>query len=82
MYVLTEAPIPSMEEAANILVALQHVVDGLADFSKVTGHKRADASPQHAGKYKTSMCRNYLQTGTCPRGSSCTFAHTKEEMDK
>jgi len=31
-------------------------------------------------RYKTSMCRNFEQTGNCPMGLKCHFAHGKEEL--
>ena len=34
------------------------------------------------GKYKTTMCRDLLLPQSCPRGASCTFAHTSEEMER
>lgn len=37
--------------------------------------------PQHS-KYKTYMCRDMKQKGGCPRGASCTFAHSQEELEK
>uniref|UniRef100_H0WP17 Ring finger and CCCH-type domains 1 n=1 Tax=Otolemur garnettii TaxID=30611 RepID=H0WP17_OTOGA len=37
--------------------------------------------PQHS-KYKTYMCRDMKQRGGCPRGASCTFAHSQEELEK
>lgn len=33
-------------------------------------------------KYKVSMCRDFMQKHSCPRGVHCTFAHSKAEMDK
>lgn len=38
--------------------------------------------PQPNSKYKTSMCRDLRLQGGCPRGSSCTFAHTQDELEK
>ncbi|KAG9338462.1 hypothetical protein JZ751_025696 [Albula glossodonta] len=40
-----------------------------------------DAPLQHS-KYKTYMCRDMKQKGGCPRGASCTFAHSQEELEK
>ena len=37
---------------------------------------------QAHGKYKTTMCRDLLLPQSCPRGASCTFAHTQEEMER
>ena len=31
-------------------------------------------------KYKTEMCQKYVQTGKCPYGIKCRFAHGKEEL--
>jgi hypothetical protein len=30
--------------------------------------------------YKTRLCMNYTQTGTCLRGGNCTFAHGSNEL--
>ncbi|CAF1653925.1 unnamed protein product, partial [Adineta ricciae] len=41
------------------------------------------ATSQHGqSKYKVSMCRDFVQKQSCPRGIHCTFAHSKAEMDK
>lgn len=39
-------------------------------------------SQQNQIKYKVSMCRDFIQKQSCPRGAHCTFAHSKVEMDK
>lgn len=31
-------------------------------------------------KYKTELCKKYMQMGSCPYGSKCRFAHGKEEL--
>lgn len=31
-------------------------------------------------KYKTELCQKYENTGKCPYGSKCRFAHGKEEL--
>ena len=41
-----------------------------------------DTSLAQNTRYKTSMCRDYSSRGACPRGPTCTFAHTQEEMEK
>lgn len=38
-------------------------------------------SPSHT-KYKVWMCRDAVIRGVCPRGESCTFAHTDDELEK
>ena len=32
-------------------------------------------------KYKTEMCKNWMETDTCRYGNKCQFAHGKEELD-
>ncbi|XP_054919836.1 uncharacterized protein roq isoform X4 [Dermacentor andersoni] len=49
-----------------------------------TGGGAAGGSPGHnpgGSRYKTSLCRDVAQRGSCPRGAHCTFAHSQEEMD-
>ena len=31
-------------------------------------------------KFKTKMCKNYIQTGACTFGPACLFAHGDHEM--
>ena len=31
-------------------------------------------------KAKSSLCRNYMETGVCPYGKRCQFAHGTEEL--
>lgn len=33
-----------------------------------------------AERYKTKMCRNYVQTGVCPYETRCMFAHGDHEL--
>jgi len=35
---------------------------------------------QHNTKYKTELCKNWIERGTCPYGSKCQFAHGPSEM--
>jgi len=30
--------------------------------------------------FKTSMCNNFTNTGTCQRGERCSFAHGEDEL--
>ena len=32
-------------------------------------------------KYKTELCKKFEETGKCPYGSKCRFAHGKEELN-
>ncbi|XP_055964586.1 roquin-1 [Sorex fumeus] len=78
-----DAPPPSWEQLENGLVAVRTVVHGLVDYIQNHSKKGADQQqpPQHS-KYKTYMCRDMKQRGGCPRGASCTFAHSQEELEK
>jgi hypothetical protein len=33
-------------------------------------------------KYKTELCKKMLDTGSCPYGYNCKYAHTKKELIK
>uniref|UniRef100_A0A9J7YKB3 RING-type E3 ubiquitin transferase n=1 Tax=Cyprinus carpio carpio TaxID=630221 RepID=A0A9J7YKB3_CYPCA len=78
-----DAPAPTWEQLAKGLEAVRTVVHGLVDFIQNHSKKGGDQQqpPQHS-KYKTYMCRDMKQKGGCPRGASCTFAHTQEELEK
>ncbi|KAK2822370.1 hypothetical protein Q5P01_022435 [Channa striata] len=78
-----DAPSPTWDQLENGSVAVKTVVHGLVDFIQNHSKKGADPQqpPQHS-KYKTYMCRDMKQKGGCPRGASCTFAHSQEELEK
>uniref|UniRef100_A0A3Q3K5U8 RING-type E3 ubiquitin transferase n=1 Tax=Monopterus albus TaxID=43700 RepID=A0A3Q3K5U8_MONAL len=78
-----DAPPPTWEQLEKGLVAVKTVVHGLVDF--IQNHSKKGADPQQPSqhsKYKTYMCRDMKQKGGCPRGASCTFAHSQEELEK
>ncbi|XP_051764446.1 roquin-2 isoform X5 [Ctenopharyngodon idella] len=78
-----DAAAPSWAELESVLLAVKVVVHGLVEFIQ-NFSKKSNESPQAQpnSKYKTSMCRDLRQQGGCPRGASCTFAHTQEELEK
>ncbi|XP_055072721.2 roquin-1a isoform X1 [Misgurnus anguillicaudatus] len=78
-----DAPAPTWEQLAKGLEAVRTVVHGLVDFIQNHSKKASDQQqpPQHS-KYKTYMCRDMKQKGGCPRGASCTFAHSQDELEK
>ncbi|XP_057712753.1 roquin-1 isoform X1 [Corythoichthys intestinalis] len=78
-----DAPPPTWDQLEKGLVAVKTVVHGLVDFIQNHSKKGADPQqpPQHS-KYKTYMCRDMKLKGGCPRGASCTFAHSQEELEK
>ncbi|XP_013418060.1 roquin-1 isoform X1 [Lingula anatina] len=77
-----DAPPPSWENLEAVLKAVKTVVDGLVEFTRNHSHKKYEAGTVHNLKYKTSMCRDLVQMGSCPRGATCTFAHSEEEMER
>lgn len=42
--------------------------------------QQSNNPPTFNGRYKTRMCRDILNKGTCPRGTNCTYAHVYEEL--
>ncbi|XP_072429463.1 roquin-1-like isoform X1 [Chiloscyllium punctatum] len=78
-----DAPPPTWEQLECGLVAVKTVVHGLVDFIQNHSKKGTDQQQSaQSSKYKTSMCRDLRQRGGCPRGASCTFAHSQDELEK
>ncbi|XP_055064974.2 roquin-2 [Misgurnus anguillicaudatus] len=78
-----DAAAPSWGELESVLLAVKVIVHGLVEFIQNFSKKNHESSQaQPNSKYKTSMCRDLRQQGGCPRGASCTFAHTQEELEK
>ncbi|TRY94387.1 hypothetical protein DNTS_027934 [Danionella cerebrum] len=78
-----DAPAPTWEQLSKGLEAVRTVVHGLVDF--IQNHSKKGGDPQQPlqhSKYKTYMCRDMKQKGGCPRGASCTFAHSQDELEK
>lgn len=77
---------PSWEELSKAVEAAAAVVQGLAEFLGSFGSRGTrlhhEERPGPGPKYKTSLCRDLAQRGSCPRGPNCTFAHSQEEMDR
>ena len=80
-------------DAANdaaVAAALQAEFD--AEDRKARGAAKRAAPPPGAptptaaqredkyGVYKTKLCRTYMETGACPRGDACGFAHGEAEL--
>ena len=70
------------------LGAARAVVAGLVSFTQLSGGGRGSSrqgeGPGHThqgARYKTSLCRDLAQHGSCPRGHNCTFAHTQAELE-
>ncbi|XP_067140627.1 roquin-2 isoform X3 [Centruroides vittatus] len=78
-----DAVVPSWEDLKSALEAARIVVKGLVEFIQNFGSRKLQEDRQNLNaKYKTSMCRDLTQRGSCPRGANCTFAHSQEEMEK
>ncbi|CAF0953205.1 unnamed protein product [Didymodactylos carnosus] len=77
----------SMRGTCEILQALKNVFQvfaGMIVDSATTSHasSNGDLNSSAYPKYKVSLCRDHIQKGACPRGIHCTYAHSKQEMDK
>ncbi|XP_055315610.1 roquin-1 isoform X2 [Sitodiplosis mosellana] len=74
----------SWQELAASLEAVKQVVIGLVEFVQHHGNRKMQDNSYvaHNGKYKISMCRDLAMRAICPRGASCTFAHSEEELEK
>ncbi|CAD2214581.1 Zinc finger protein CTH1 [Angomonas deanei] len=57
--------------------ASHHIVDPQSN-----NNVSSEAEEKHilADRYKTKMCKNYLETGSCPYEVRCMFAHGEEEL--
>ncbi|KAH8375495.1 hypothetical protein KR200_004447 [Drosophila serrata] len=82
------APWPDLAEA---LDAVRHSVVGLVNFLQHHGVRKAQDGISGSGsggaatsnpKYKISLCRDLNVRRVCPRGASCTFAHSQEEVER
>lgn len=76
-----DAPIPTWDNLEAVMNAVKTVVEGLVDFIQHYSHKKHEPANLHNTKYKTNMCRDLTQKGSCPRGANCTFAHSQDEME-
>ncbi|KAK9500416.1 hypothetical protein O3M35_001687 [Rhynocoris fuscipes] len=81
----------TMVEVAQGVEACRIVVAGLVEFMRVHGSNKGGSggtgtggspAPGEHTKYKISLCRDLIIRGTCPRGPTCTFAHSGDELDK
>lgn len=75
---------PTWQELAASLEAVKQVVIGLVEFVQHHGNRKLQETNYvtHNSKYKISMCRDLAMRAICPRGTSCTFAHSEEELEK
>ncbi|KAK3728449.1 hypothetical protein RRG08_017249 [Elysia crispata] len=88
-----DSPVLSWENLEAVMRSVSTIISAFVEYLTLNGGEHGqtggslsggaqDASLAHNTRYKTSMCRDYASRGTCPRGATCTFAHTQEEMEK
>ena len=81
-----EGASPSWQDVEKALDAVRHVVLGLVKFMQFQSNRKVQDFPvppvNANGKYKISLCRDYTERRTCPRGTNCTFAHSAEERQR
>ncbi|XP_059147979.1 roquin-2-like [Physella acuta] len=78
-----DCPAPSWENLEAIMRSLNTVMSTFVEFLSNPDHRsRLEAAPIQNTRYKTSMCRDFSARGTCPRGNTCTFAHSQEELER
>lgn len=85
-----DSPALSWENLGVVMRSVSKIISAFVDYLSHNGGDHVvgemggaqDSSLNQNTRYKTSMCRDYSSRGTCPRGPTCTFAHTQEEMEK
>nr|XP_014098248.2 roquin-2 [Bactrocera oleae] len=81
-----ESPPSSWQDVAKALESVHEVVVGLVEFVQHHGNRKLQecttGQTSTNTKYKISLCRDLTVRRNCPRGSSCTFAHSEEELEK
>ncbi|XP_014222745.1 uncharacterized protein LOC106649694 isoform X1 [Trichogramma pretiosum] len=91
-----ESEPPSWVDTRAALEAINIVVTALVDFIQQHGNRnKSQDSPSinygngcngnggsGMSRYKVSMCRDLILRGSCPRTTSCTFAHSESELEK
>ncbi|KAH9503316.1 Roquin-2 [Bulinus truncatus] len=78
-----DCPAPSWENLEAIMRSLNTVMTTYVEFLSNPDHRsRLESVPIQNTRYKTSMCRDFSARGTCPRGNTCTFAHSQEELER
>ncbi|XP_052843761.1 roquin-1 isoform X2 [Drosophila gunungcola] len=85
------AEVAPWSDLAEALDAVRHSVVGLVNFLQHHGVRKAQDGLSGGGsggtansnpKYKISLCRDLNVRRVCPRGASCTFAHSQEEVER
>ncbi|CAG5119638.1 unnamed protein product [Candidula unifasciata] len=78
-----DCPAPSWENLEAIMRSLNTVMSAFVEFLSNPDHRsRLETTPVQNTRYKTSLCRDFTARGTCPRGNTCTFAHSQDELER
>jgi hypothetical protein len=49
-------------------------------FAEQVGAMEFSPEQKQAHNYKSSLCRHFVNSGSCPRGNNCNFAHGEMEL--
>lgn len=74
--------VPTWESLKQVTSAVVQVIRGFDEFAQQCSARRHEALAAHGSKYKTSLCRDLQVKGKCPRGNTCSFAHSQEELER
>jgi hypothetical protein len=74
--------VPSWDMLKQIMNAVLQLMQGFDEFMQQRNARRQDMLTAQSPKYKTSLCRDLQVKGKCPRGNTCSFAHTQEELER
>lgn len=64
-------------DSSHTIFDLGNNLENLADFCINSSKKKVVVDTK---KFKTEMCKNWMDFGSCRYGKKCKFAHGKEEM--
>jgi hypothetical protein len=65
-------------------IAITNAIDGLGTKYVIIPHPNSPQAINNGSSpnqnYKTELCKNYTESGGCPYGWRCKFAHGKDEL--
>ena len=67
-------------KAASEQTAEKQRPDSFKEDLNSTRHSRSEERSVSPQNFKTELCRNFITTGCCAWGTSCCFAHGKDEI--
>jgi len=54
--------------------------ESISDNNQSSSSKKQSCQKTDKTKYKTEMCKNWIEVGYCRYGSKCQFAHGDQEL--